>query len=49
MRLYAYIGPLPSTMSKEWDDATKNKNLEKEREAAGPVIMNPITRSIKKD
>lgn len=40
--------PLPSTMSKEWKDATKELGNAKEREAAGPVVLNPISRSIEK-
>jgi hypothetical protein len=37
--------PLPKTLSKEWKDATVKSYEAKEREAAGPVVLNPITRS----
>jgi Cytochrome c oxidase subunit IV len=37
--------PLPKTMEKEWKDATAQMSEAKEREAAGPVMVNPITRS----
>jgi hypothetical protein len=37
--------PLPRTLSKEWKDATVKSYEAKEREAAGPIVLNPITRS----
>lgn len=37
--------PPPATMSKEWQEATKKRMEAAPREAAGPVAMNPITRS----
>jgi hypothetical protein len=37
--------PPPKTLSKDWADATAKMNEAKEREAGGPVIVNPITRS----
>lgn len=37
--------PPPSTMTKEWKDATVKSLEAKEREAAGPVVVNPIARS----
>lgn len=40
--------PLPRTMSKEWQDATKKMNEAKDREAAGPVVINPISRMMEK-
>jgi Cytochrome c oxidase subunit IV len=40
--------PLPKTMSKEWKEATVKSYEGKEREAAGPVVLNPITRSREK-
>ena len=37
-------GAPPSTMSKEWTDATKDKiRTGVEREAADPIPLNPIT------
>ncbi|CAN8065854.1 unnamed protein product [Agarophyton chilense] len=38
---------VPSTLTKEWKDATKKSFEAKEREAADPVVMNPITASRK--
>lgn len=35
----------PSTVSKEWEDATAKSFEAKDREAAGPVVVNPISRS----
>lgn len=47
--LRAYLAPpLPRTMSKEWQEATKEMGKAKEREAAGPVELNPITRAMER-
>lgn len=37
--------PPPTTLNKEWSEATKKRFEENPREAAGPVRMNPISRS----
>lgn len=43
------IAPKPTTMSKEWQQATEEKMRSGfEREAAGPVAINPITRALEK-
>lgn len=35
-------------MTKEWEEATEKRSYVKEREAADPVVLNPITKSLKK-
>mmetsp|Transcript_33989 Transcript_33989/g.83294 ORF Transcript_33989/g.83294 Transcript_33989/m.83294 type:complete len:86 (+) Transcript_33989:66-323(+) len=35
---------IPRTVNKEWEEATKKLNMAKPREAAGPVMVNPIMR-----
>lgn len=37
--------PPPKTLSKEWADETKKRFEANPREAAGPVRVNPISRS----
>ncbi|PXF42040.1 hypothetical protein BWQ96_08248 [Gracilariopsis chorda] len=40
--------PVPSTINKEWQDATDAASHAKEREAADPIVLNPISKSMKK-
>lgn len=40
-------GKLPTTMTKEWEEAAKKSMDAKEREAADPVVLNPISKSMR--
>ncbi|CDF34276.1 unnamed protein product [Chondrus crispus] len=42
-------GPLPSTVTKEWQEATAKRSEAMPMESnADPVVLNPITKSIQK-